>query len=257
MLNEVVAAIAGDKGLLKEVYGDLAKPGVTQVGLALETILGLGNTIMLPIQLLNAKGKYTIESNLNKYREKLQNKEESEVVGVVPEVGVPIVEKLAYVTNEQLVELYTELLAKASTKSHNKFAHPNFVNIIGSLSPDEALLIRTLKGKESLPFIDRTLKKTSGGYQVIEPLITGLDSTDGIAFPTNTKAYLSNLEALGILKIRRDVWVTDNLVYEQLSQRHELNIAESKEYKPDMKKGVIEITNLGKMFIQGCVEEKA
>jgi hypothetical protein len=257
MLNEIVATITGDKGLLKEVYGDLAKPGITQVGLALETILGLGNTVMLPIQLLNAKGKYTIENNFNRYRKKLENKEVCEVVGVVPEIGVPIVEKLAYVTNEQLVELYTELLAKASIKSQNKFAHPNFVNIIASLSPDEALLIRALKGKESLPFIDKTLKNSSGGYQIIEPLITGLDSTDGIVYPTNTKAYLSNLEALGLLKVRRDIWSTDNLVYEQLSQRHEINIAGSNEYKSDIKKGIIEITNLGKMFIQSCIDGKA
>ena len=53
-------------GLLKEIYGDLAKPGVTQVGKALSTIIGLGNTLLWPIQILNERAKLTLADNLNK-----------------------------------------------------------------------------------------------------------------------------------------------------------------------------------------------
>ena len=147
MINEVISAIASGKdGLLKEIYGDLAKPGVVQVGKALETILGLGNTILIPLQLLNAKGKLIVENNLNVYRQKLEDIDDANIIGVSPEIGVPIIEKLTYVTNEQLVELYTELLKKASIESQCSNAHPNFLNIINSLSPDEAVLIKAIKG---------------------------------------------------------------------------------------------------------------
>lgn len=44
-------------GLIVEVYGDLAKPGVQQVGKALETVLGLGNTILWPLALANARAR--------------------------------------------------------------------------------------------------------------------------------------------------------------------------------------------------------
>jgi len=58
------------EGLLKEVYGDLVKPGVSQVGQAIGTILGLGNTVLWPIQMLNEKARLTIELNLESYRKK-------------------------------------------------------------------------------------------------------------------------------------------------------------------------------------------
>ena len=68
-----------------------------------------------------------------------------DVSEVPPEIGVPIIEKLSYVTNEELRKLYIELLAKASIKEENDKAHPNFINIINSLSPDEANLLSYFK----------------------------------------------------------------------------------------------------------------
>lgn len=257
MIHEIIEAISGENGLLKEVYGDLAKPGVKQVGQALETVLGLGNSVLIPIQLLNAKGRYVVESNLNKYREKIENLNCDEVSPVPPEVGVPILEKLTYVTNDELVNLYTELLAKASSKSHCDMAHPNFVNIINSLSPDEAILISTLRGGESIPFIDRTMEKKSGQYHVVQPMITKLEDTARLAFPKNTKAYISNLEALGLLNVRRDVWSADEQIYADLSRRHEVHTVEGSEYKPNFQKGIIEITDLGSMFMNSCVVAQA
>lgn len=257
MFNEVVSAIAGEKGLLKEIYGDLAKPGVTQVGKALETVLGLGNTVLIPLQLLNEKGKYVVGKNLEVYRQKLESSDVNQVIGVAPEVGVPIVEKLTYVTNEQLVELYTELLSKASKEKHCKQAHPNFVNIINSLSPDEAVLVQALKSSRNIPFVDRTIRKPSFGYRLLEPLITGLEDTPNLMYPENTKAYLSNLESLGLLKIRRDIWTRDDDAYNKLALRHEVYISGTNSNEsPDIKKGVIEVTELGIMFISSCVVGK-
>jgi len=54
LINEVIQT----PGLLKEIYGDLAKPGVSQVGKALSTVVGLGNTILWPVALLNERQKY-------------------------------------------------------------------------------------------------------------------------------------------------------------------------------------------------------
>ena len=55
MAMELIKEITQIPGLLKEVYGDLAKPGVEQVGKALGTVIGLGNTILWPIALANEK----------------------------------------------------------------------------------------------------------------------------------------------------------------------------------------------------------
>ena len=77
-------------GLLKDIYGDLAKPGVEQVGKALGTVLGLGNTILWPLTMLNERARIALEKNLEKYRRQLDGKDK--IVEVSPEVGVPVLE---------------------------------------------------------------------------------------------------------------------------------------------------------------------
>ena len=52
------------KELLKEIYGDLLKPGVSQVGKAIGTLIGLGNTILWPLLLLNESARIAIDKNL-------------------------------------------------------------------------------------------------------------------------------------------------------------------------------------------------
>ncbi len=82
-----LAKAAGDQGLLTQLYGDLAKLGVSQVGKALSTVLGLGNTILWPVQLLNERARITLEINLESYREKVSKIPEDKVNEVPPEVG--------------------------------------------------------------------------------------------------------------------------------------------------------------------------
>jgi hypothetical protein len=114
-LTILAGALAAHRGLIKEIYGDLVKPGVTQVGKAVETILGLGNTILWPLQMLNGRAKIALENNFEKYREQLKDVSEADIISVRPEVGVPILEKLAYVTDDEISQLYINLLAKASS----------------------------------------------------------------------------------------------------------------------------------------------
>ena len=108
------------KGLLKQVYGDLAKPGVTQVGLALSTVLGLGSTILWPIQLLNERTKLFLEANLERYREKLAGVSPEQIVPVPTEIGVPLAEKLSYVTDKisaNFTRRYWQRLPKRKLKA--------------------------------------------------------------------------------------------------------------------------------------------
>ena len=142
----LAGALTAHKDLIQEIYGDLFKPGVSQVGKALETILGLGNTILWPIQVLNGRAKIALENNFEKYRQQLKDVSDADIISVRPEVGVPILEKLAYVTDDEISDLYINLLAKASTTQTAQFAHPSFVNIINNLSPDEAILLKSFRG---------------------------------------------------------------------------------------------------------------
>ena len=211
MINEVVK----NKELLTKIYGDLAQPGVQEVGKALGTILGLGNTILWPVTLANEKAKITLQRNLNKYKEKIEGIPEDKVVEVTPEIGVPVLEKLTYVNNEELRELYLELLSKASNKDKIDVAHPSFVNIINNLSPDEALILQLLRDVNTHPFIEVRLSQEGGGYNVIDPIFSVLKTPTKLTYEENVGAYLSNLEGLGVIKLNPNDYLTDEKQYSE------------------------------------------
>ena len=206
-------------GLFKEIYGDLAKPGVTQVGKALSTVLGLGNTILWPLTLLNERARIALEKNLEKYREQLNSIPPEKISEVPPELGVPIAEKLSYVTDEQLSDLYINLLAKASTTDLAHTAHPSFVNVVNNLSPDEAVLLQHVRN--DIPFIEvRLQKKDANEWRTLGRLLTGLEMAAKLSFPQNVVAYLSNFEGLGLIDIRHDILMVDPPAYERLEQQY-------------------------------------
>lgn len=247
-------------GLLVEIYGDLAKPGVKQAGRALETVIGLGNTILWPIAWANERTRITLERNLEKYRKEMESVPEDKVIGVAPEIGVPIAEKLAYVTDERLTSLYVKLLATASNQDTLEEAHPSFVNVINNLSPDEALLLEYFVLNGTMPFvIAKAVEVDTHAHSQISGPIVPPEALAELAFPSNIEAYLSNLGGLGLLEVRDDRWLSDQAIYVPLQDRHkeELDavITEHPNFAGsilDFTKGSVKCTSFGRKFITAC-----
>ncbi|HHY0488171.1 TPA: DUF4393 domain-containing protein, partial [Vibrio parahaemolyticus] len=175
------------------------------------------------------------------------------IAEVPPEVGVPVLEKLTYVTNDEISELYVNLLAKASTHQSNDLAHPAFTRVIDSLSPDEAKILKALYLKHSVPFVDFIISNQDGTYRTLSMSVTNIPDIVELQNAGNIRAYLSNLESLGILNARRDIWSTDDSVYEQLDASYRppgvtLDSGQEQNYN----KGIFEITDFGKLFIIAC-----
>jgi len=260
-------------GLLKEIYTDTLKPGVSQVGKALGTVLGLGNTILLPIYLLNEQARLAVEKNLEKYRLTLKDVPEVEIVPVRPEVGVPILEKLMYVTDDELSDLYINLLSKASMAQTAGAAHPGFVHIINCLSPDEAILLKTIQQKRVLPFVETRLQKPlytnnlrikvdPNTWKEIKDLCTGLEDEIKFSFGKNVEAYISNLAGHGVLDIRHDIYVVDPATYEKLegnlraeAEQLEWYRNKSEDEELTFRRGKIDITPFGELFLEACLKK--
>lgn len=256
---DLIKEIVETPAILKEIYGDLAKPGIQQAGKALSTIIGLGNTILWPAALLNEKAKIALENNLNKYRKKIKGVPEEEIIEVPPEIGVPIAEKLSYVTNEELSEMYTELLAKASQLSKANVAHPSFVNVINNISPDEAILLKSIKGMQGVPFIEvRLKKKQKNEWQTLNSMQAGISCLSSLKYPQNVHAYFSNLEGLGIFQIRQDVFMVGENIYEPLENHAKASYTQMEQQLQGQdqeiiyQRGKIEITPFARLFIEAC-----
>jgi len=242
--------------ILKDIYGDLAKPSVQKVGIALSAVFGLGVTIMWPLMLLNERARIALESNLQKYSEKLEDVPSDEITVVPPEVAMPILEKLSYVTNEHISELYIELLAKASTKGENNLAHPSFVNILNSISPDEALILNNIQGIKYLPYVRIVAEISNMRIITVEDLVV-LFSELQLVFPQNIKAYISNLASFGIFEIMPNSKLQDemyvehkkyfDLKHDSLQKSNHSSENNAKGYRFD--KGTIAITDFGELFL--------
>ena len=262
----ILQEVAQIPGLLKEIYGDLAKPGVSQVGKSLGAILGLGNTLLWPIVLFNERARIALEKNLEKYRSRLENVREEQIVEVRPELGVPILEKLGYVSDEELSDLFVNLLEKASIAESAQFAHPAFIAIINSLSPDEAALLKAMIPQEWRALRARCaciaavlVNKESKEFRVAADFLTGLEDKAKLSFPGNVAVYLSNFEGLGLIAVRRDIIVAAPDAYKKLEEKYCPDESDNKIFGYDpavwewtFHKGKIEMTSFGRLFRRAC-----
>lgn len=243
-------------GLLVEIYGDLARPGVQQAGKALGTVMGLGNTILWPIQWANERSRVYLERNLEDYRSRLAALPMDKVVEVPPEIGVPLAEKLGYVSDTKLADLYVTLLAKASSSECSWQAHPSFVNVINNLTPDEAQLLEQFVGEDNaLEFLSaRYVEEQTGTYTVGADILIAATLLNPLVYPTNVGAYFHNMAGLGLVSIFEDRTISGPEAYADL-ERHWEAIYTPKT-PPDKKlqfhRGAIALTNFGYQFVQAC-----
>lgn len=185
--------------LLLEIYRDLAKPGIQQVGQAIGGILSILNLTTIPFRMFSGKASIWLEHNLEKYRDKMAGIDPAKVIEVPPEIAAPIIQKMTYTTCDELGEMFANLLKNASTREGETSAHPNFVNIISSISRDEAIILEDKHKGVITPslFVKQTFKS---GRWVTPIMIHTHYYYDGrLSFPQNDEFYHTNLENLGLL----------------------------------------------------------
>lgn len=257
----ILQLIKNNGSLLELIYKDLAQPGVQKVGLALETVLNISNTLLSPIKTLNEKNSINFKRNMEKYRTELESLTEDLICEVPPEIGVPILEKLIYIRSEDISELYINLLAKASSYQTVGQAHPSFVQIISNLSVDEALIIKDFKEKQITQFPCLSFKAKSlvgEGFRYFAKSLTGIEKRIKLLFPQNIKFYLDNLSAQGIIIYQSGAYLNKQVYYEglvdmYLDLKKEINDSNKDNFTAiDIERGLYEITDYGVEFINTC-----
>lgn len=271
MMTEIGLAGAGvaaaskikEDSLIGLIYKDLAQPSVQAVGKA------LGHTFdfaTIPFQVMKFGtdvAKLNLKKRLDSYEEKLNKIPEDQRIEVNPQVGVPILERLTYTTNDDIAELFTNLLKKASSSDTVNQAHPAFIQVIDRLSMDEAKILAHLHGKSFVPCISFQvyIKSATGenlGYYDHLSNATSIQFDIDLLFPGSTPFYLDNLVSLGILKYPDGVFNNNEAVYANLMIQHEYERVLN-EYRQtydfnrlNVLKSRFDITNFGRVFIEAC-----
>lgn len=214
--------------LISMFYKDLAQPGVKSLGQALKTICELPNTILLPLKFANEKARLYAQKSLEDYRMKLEAIPEDEICDVNPAVGIPILDKFTYITDDDLRELYINLLVSASWKKTENLAHPSALSIIGSLSPDEARILHHMSRLKNIPFLRLFLKPTAKGQVEIRQFryLSGIESKVDLDAKENMNLYFDNFIALGLYQYYPGDHLVDERVYTRLRNEYQALISQ-------------------------------
>src|SRR6266487_5275267 len=201
-----------------DIYKDALQPVAKEVGKSLQTLGGVVNLALEPLRGM-VYGYELIKVRLNKrLEEKLKGTKKENIIQPPLNVVGPLLDKYRYVENdEELSDLFVNLLANAMDKEHIKKAHPSFVNIIAALSPDEAKLIKTMRAEPVLPKID--INGQGQGQSGTSPVYTNFTifgEKSHLAYPDLTPSYIGNLIRLGLLSIPPMWAYTNKSLYEPL-----------------------------------------
>ncbi|WP_367755235.1 DUF4393 domain-containing protein [Flavobacterium sp. WC2430] len=245
----------------KEIYKDLFQPGMTKVGEALSTVLDSANLILLPLKLINQRSKLYFDVNIKRYSEKLENPNLT-LTQVQPYVGLPILEKLTYLEQNELSESFLNLLAKASFEETSNLVHPAFITILNNLSADEAKILFHYYLKDRIPLIELYIRRYKEeikkpdeeaktrdnikrlidySFQDREEVfieyaknLTGIENEVDLIFPKNIDLYIDNLYHNGLIEFERNLINKNDLdKYEELITKDYKKIHEKLENQLD------------------------
>jgi hypothetical protein len=269
---------AGDaaRGILEAtpIYQDALQPAAKQVGKALETVGKTVNVALAPIGALIWGYEKIRDWLVPALEARLAATPPARIITPSPTVAGPAIEALRFAGHEEsLRDLYANLLATAMDADTAHTAHPAFVEILAQLTPDEARLLAHIAEAPTikLAVINLTSRIVAsdsqstyqGGESVLKRFST-LGEEAGCAFQDLTTSYLDNLERLGILHTDEMAhWTGEKAeaVYAALEQHPKVRglctqIEGAMDRTPEIDRGLIRITALGRQFIGACVIDR-
>lgn len=247
--------------LLPNIYRDIAQPGLSVIGKAIGDAMKF---CVLPFTAVGtvADGVNTnLQHRLSEYAKKLERIPEEKVVDVHPQIAVPVIQKLSYTTNQDIANLFTNLLATASNIETADKAHPGFENIISQLSPDEARIIQYLKAHEDIQYCEWKAFVAHGeGYNTLLNHSTLIPMRVKLDFPQNILAYYANLVRLGILVDMVNVYRVANAEYDKIKEAYNFdqynNLVPHFFKRLEFNKSYYSVTDFGKLFIKACSDKE-
>lgn len=157
-------------------------------------------------------------------------------------------------SNDELRDLYAELLSKAMNTDTKASVHPSFVEIIKQMSPLDAKIIRTFKDRPR-QFIADFAGKFERGYTVITECVY----CDFLEYDVEIRAAsLFSLQRLGLISITYNQNEYDQL-YESFKSIPDYALFLNKltelfpNVPPYTRKGRCDLTPLGKIFVNICI----
>ncbi|MBR3737109.1 MAG: DUF4393 domain-containing protein, partial [Eubacterium sp.] len=161
-------AIETTKEVAKEAYKDLGAPIARPTGETLGLIPRIVKAALAPVEKWVMGKEYNLEATKRILEQKLANTPEELIDTPEAYVAVPALQNISYcMDNDELRELYANLLASSMNKKVKNSVHPGFVEIIKQMCPDEAKIMKYLKSHTSVPTIDLKFNLQNGSFNKV------------------------------------------------------------------------------------------
>lgn len=257
------------KGIVEAVpvYQDLLQPATKELGVALQTAIKTVHIALAPVSAMvwgYDKIKEFIE---NRVAQKLSKIQPDRIISPEVHIAGPIIEALRFCGyQEQLREMYANLLATAMDAEMARKAHPSFVEIIKQISPDEAILMKYICTVAAFPIIDVREEFISSpvGNWVLRNFSLAPQKA-GCMIPGLGPNYVGNLMRLGLIEVRENYILKavddqDGDIYRELIESpivaaNAEKIKEKAEKKCAIEKSGGLITDLGVQFGEACIRD--
>lgn len=256
---------------MPNLINEAATPVVRSAG---KTIASIWDIVFGGIDIYSEKQRYLRKLNLEKFKESLTKKVEDIPIEDIQEPSLsiigPTLEKSKYYFEEEnLRELFANLVASSINKTKTELVHPAYPDIIQNLSSNDAEFLKEISDLEVIPFCTirfqkRTKDNQTTFFSYFEEGLTLSRYILNYTYPENPlydfNPTIDNLSRLKLIEITDEYLVDEsnyspflnNSIYKQFQSELSHN-SQILEREVTMIKGAIEITNFGKNFIKTCV----
>ncbi|MFK4657158.1 DUF4393 domain-containing protein [Bradyrhizobium japonicum] len=194
MTNETDLTTAIATEIAKQLpVKEALEPPARQTGEILQDIVKAIQLALAPVQLLGA-----LQDRLRHFLDNsVRRVPENNRLTPPPQVLGPIIEAIRYEPQGTEIDaMFSELLSASMDQARVHDAHPAFVAIIRSLSPDEAKILKALAAG---PIEHIYSQRLNHERSLFEPgPIEKIDLPDGLAYPDNGHTMVSRLVQLGM-----------------------------------------------------------
>jgi hypothetical protein len=204
--------------VVKAAYVDTVSPALKETGKFGEDLVKTLRLALFPLQYAAA-----LQDRLAKHLERsIARVPEERRVAPVESLALPIAEQLKFHDEESVVgEMFERLLARAMDRERVGEAHPAFVQIVGQLAPDEAVLIGQIaaarpsaymrppqKGSAALLKDEREALINASGLSEVQKrrLEAIVVRPEELAQSELVYTYIEHLVSLGVVSYTNEPW---------------------------------------------------
>lgn len=230
---------------------------------ALSTIVGFFNNVVLhPVRKANLTFRYKLEAFEDDLREKIKGIPDEHLQVPPTMIAGPTLEALRYTYDEEeLREMYENLLASAMDSRKAPQAHPAFVDAIKQMSPLDAKVLSLIVSKGQLPCgkIKFEMSKTSKVYTYGMPIHFVAELCE-LGDPFVISTSITNLERLCLIRIidgkLRQVDYESMKSHPYVLSRKEMFDSFGEEIKITLIKRAITLDDYGRQFAKICLAKE-